>query len=169
MNIPRNSSCVDWAPSVYFADISIKCTIAHAWVKLWEFHLWNPTFDGARITSIKGTPRSVGEVILVSKKKSDADDDALPEFYCETVKVLPERQIVWYAYAKEGQAFKNQLDPFRNFIDFGLAKSIDGVRFSINYYAQNRLSEAALSAERDVMTAGLPELAVAFRDYCERA
>jgi len=162
-----SSKPIDWVPSVYFADSFVKCKIAHAWGVLLEYDRWNPTFAGAQVTPIRGTARSEGELILVSKKSSDPKGEPFPEFYCETVKVVPGRRIVWYAYAKEGHRYQNQKDPFRNFIDFGLTEEPGGVRFDIYYYAQNRLSGESLSTERGFMPPLLRDIAAAFRDYCE--
>jgi hypothetical protein len=167
MKTPAALTDIDWAPSVYFADILVKCNLDHAWEKLWEFEQWNPTFAGAQVTSIKGAAKGEGEIIGVSKKIADPDGEPFPEFFCETVKVVPGRRVVWYAYAKEGHKYQGQTDPFRNFIDFGLTEELGGVRFNIYYYAQNRLSGQLLSTERGFMPPLLKDIAAAFRKYCE--
>jgi hypothetical protein len=167
MNTPPELTHIGWAASVYFADIFVKCKLDHAWKRLWEFERWNPTFAGAQVTSIKGEARGEGEVILVSKRLSDPAGEPFPEFYCETVKVVPGRRVVWYAHAEKGHKYQGQTDPFRNFIDFGLTEEPGGVRFNIYYYAQNRLSGNALSAERAAMSPLLQDIVAAFRKHCE--
>jgi hypothetical protein len=166
-DMTANSQAIDWAASVYFAASFAKCKLNHAWAVLLDYERWNPTFVGAKVTPIKGTARSEGEVVLISKTPSDSKHESFPEFYCETVTVVPGRRIVWYVYAKDGHTYQDQNDPFRNFIDFGLTEESGGVRFNIYYYAQNRLSGNLLSSEREFMQPLLHEIATAFSAYCE--
>jgi hypothetical protein len=139
-----------------------------AWRILLNFEAWNPTFVGATVTRVRGNASSVGEILLITKTYSDPKGEAFPEYYAETIKVVPGRRIVWYCYAKDGLTYHGQKDPFRNFVDFGLTSGSNGVRFNINYYAQNRQSADRLAREREFMESTLQEVAAAFSSYCQR-
>jgi hypothetical protein len=169
MKESNSQDALDWTAAVYFDETVVHCDIATAWEILVDYEAWNPTFVGAQVTRIEGTPRSEGERVRIHKTYSDPLGDAVPEFYAETVKIVPGRRIVWYCYAREGHTYQNQKDPFRNFVDFGLTElPSGGVRFAIFYYAQNRLSGESLSREREFMRSTLLGSVTAFRDYCER-
>jgi hypothetical protein len=160
-----NLADADWIPSVYFAESLVNTTLDYAWTVMLDYQAWNPTFADAQVTLVKGQPSTEGELVLISKKYLDAKGEPLPAFYCETVKIVPHRRIVWYAYPKLDNA--NQMDSFRNFVDFGLTAVPGGVRFDIYYYAQNRVLEGQLATERKYMESFLSDLAVTFKKHCE--
>jgi hypothetical protein len=148
-----------WVPSVYYAQSVVRCPLTKAWETLLDYEAWNPTFVGAHVVPVRGEPRTEGELVLIRKSLTDVKGEPL-EFYAETVKVSPQRHIVWYVYPKEGQAF-------RNFVEFGLAEAFSGVQFDIRYYAQNRLPAQLLIQERNATAAILRDSALAFKRYCE--
>jgi len=166
MNPTTQQDSLELTPSVYFAEILVQCELEHAWRVLLDFEVWNPTFVGSRVTPVAGNARSEGERLLISKTYSDPKGERFPEYYADTVKVVPSRRIVWYCYAKEGSSYHDQRDPFRNFVDFGLTEEPAGVRFAICYYEQNRQSGEVLSRERAFMQSALDQVVAAFREYC---
>jgi hypothetical protein len=147
-------------PSVYYAESEVECTLAKAWEILLDYPAWNPTFAGAQVSTVKGAPRTEGEVVLIRKPLLDVKGEPIPEFYAETVKLAPQRHIVWYVYPKAGE-------DFRNFVDFGLAETAHGVRFNIYYYEQNLLSGELLEKQRRDYAAALQHTANTFKAYCE--
>jgi hypothetical protein len=149
-----------WTPSVYYSEILIDCPIDKAWKFMLDYEAWNPTFVGAEVVPVKGKARTEGELVLIRKSLKDIKGEPLPEFYAETVKVVPHRHIVWYVYPKG-------TGDFRNFVDFGLSEEPSGVKFSVYYYAQNRIAPELLSKEREATQKIHGELAAAFKKYCE--
>jgi hypothetical protein len=157
---PEVKPCVGYVSSVYYATIAIDADLAQAWRKLLDYQSWNPTFAGANVTPVGGDFQSEGEQVLIRKLLSDAKGDRLPDFYAETVKIVPQKHVVWCVYPKEG-------DGFRNFVDFGLSDVSPGVRFDIYYYEQNHLSGEDLAKHRVESQEGFDKLALAFKQYCE--
>jgi hypothetical protein len=151
---------MSWAPSVYYANSLVNCPLPKVWELLLDYEAWNPSFADALVTRVAGEPRTEGEIVLIKKSVLDAIGQPIPEFYAETVKLIVPRRIVWYVYPREG-------DSFRNFVDFGLTEVATGVRFNIDYYAQNPLVGELLSKERVHSETGLHDLALAFKRYCE--
>lgn len=150
----------EWSPSVFFVECVITCPIEHAWKCLLDYKAWNPSFVGAQVIPIRGAPSSEGEVVLIRKKVPRPDGKMSPEFYAETVKIIPYRRIVWYVHPKDGNTF-------RNFVDFGLTEVANGVKYNVCYYAQHPLSGEALKIERMGNEDALPKYAQAFKEYCE--
>lgn len=146
--------------SVYYAASLVNRSLQDAWRTMLDYQAWNPSFVGATVMAVRGSPGSEGEVVLIKKELLDATGAPLPEFYAETVKVVPCSHIVWYVYPREGNSF-------RNFVDFALVDTPNGVMFSIYYYAQNQLAADVISAERIATQASLDDTAVAFKRYCE--
>lgn len=149
-----------WAPSVYYVESFVSCSLRKAWELMLDYRAWNPSFADAEVTRVSGEPNTVGEIVLIKKSLLDVTGEPLPEFYAETVKLVPFNHIVWYVYPKAG-------DSFRNFVDFGLAESPGGVKFYIDYYAQNPLSGELLAKERQQSESGLRDLTLAFKNHCE--
>jgi len=158
---------IGFAPSAYFAATVVKADRDYAWRALLSYERWNPSFVGAQVTRLRGSPGTEGELVLISKTVSEQQGEAFPPFYCETVRALPGHRIVWYVYAKERHSYRGYEDPFRNFVDFGLMELPDGLHFTIAYYAQNRLAPDNLSQERGFMQPLLDDIATAFSKYCE--
>lgn len=149
-----------WSPSVYYAEIFVNSTIARAWDLMLDYQAWNPSFVGADVLRMNGAHRSEGEVVQIRKRLIDVDGTPLPEFYAETVKVVPYRNIVWYAYRKCG-------DGFRNFVDFGLSEDASGVKFRVSYYAQSQFTGELLLKQRLEREETLKKLVIAFKSCCE--
>src|SRR5688572_1704858 len=124
-----------WAPSVYHAESIAHCGLEDAWKLMLNYRAWNPNFAGAKVTLISGQPQSAGELNLI--QLFDSTGVPVPEFFAATVKVTPPRDIVWYVYPKEGNAFCN-------FVHFWLEEVQRGVRFTVYYYAQYVLTGEAL-------------------------
>lgn len=150
---------------MYYADVFVRSSLKPAWQALLNYEAWNPTFVGAQVEPVRGIRGSEDELVLISKKVPG--HAALPRFYAQTVKVIPGRRIVWYVHATDEQAYQGQKDAFRNFVDFGLTEESGGVRFSVAYYAQNRLAGDLLASERESMDPSLREMTAAFREHCE--
>src|SRR5262245_58205337 len=106
-------------PTVYYAESLVNCTLRKAWKIMLDYQSWNPTFAEAEVIPVRGEPSTEGELVLIRKSLTDVKGEPLPQFYAETVKVVPDRRIVWYVYPKEG-------DAFRNFVDFGLTEVAAG-------------------------------------------
>ena len=155
-------------PSVYFAESLVRCDIGMAWRILLDYTTWNPSYAGATVTRIEGAAGTEGELVLISNNWSYAERTGFPPYYARTVKLVPGRRVVWYCYAKEGLAFQDQQDPFRNFVDFGLTPEGGGIRFLYSYYQQTRQTDEAITRERQFLGQKLQATAHAFRDYCER-
>jgi hypothetical protein len=149
-----------WVASVYYAESVVNCSLEKAWTVLINYRAWNPTFADAEVALVHGQRSTEGEVVLIKKSLKDAAGEPSPEFYAETVKVVNQRRIVWYVYPRKGQAF-------RNFVDFGLTAASSGVKFNIQYYAQEQLPQELLIKNRKEYQAGLDHLAIAFKSYCE--
>lgn len=158
--IDRSLKQGEWSPSVFYVECLIECSIEHAWPRLLDYEAWNPSFVGAQVEPVYGAPQSEGEVVLIKKTVPRADGKLSPEFYAETVKVVPSRRVVWYVHPKEGNAF-------RNFVDFSLTEVSNGVKFNVCYYAQHPLSGESLRIERIGGEAALHTYAQAFKKYCE--
>jgi hypothetical protein len=157
---PSQQRVVPWAASVYYVHGALNSTIEKAWTRMLNYEAWNPSFAGAHVTLIRGQRRCEGELILIKKAIIDSAGQPWPEFYAETVKLVPSQHIVWYIYPKEG-------DAFRNFVDFGLAEDSSGLSFNIHYYAQSRVAGDALLQQRKEMEIALGELVAAFKAHCE--
>lgn len=151
---------VTLVPSVYYAESVVNCPLNHAWRALLNYQAWNPSFAGAQVTHTHGEQGREGEIVQIQKSIMDASGKPWPEFYAETVKLVPQRHVVWFVYSKAG-------DLSRNFVDFGLEPATSGVKLSIQYYALNPLAGEALAAQRRQMEAALGELATAFKNHCE--
>lgn len=149
-----------WSPTVYYAETYANATAERAWALMLDYQAWNPSFVGAEVLHMDGVHRAEGEVVLIRKRLIDVDDTPLPEFYAETVKVVPYRNIVWYVYRKGG-------DGFRNFVDFGLSEEASGVRFRVSYYAQSQFVGELLIKQRLEREATLKTLVIAFKSRCE--
>jgi hypothetical protein len=160
MNPSVQPVTIDLTPSVYYGESLVRCKIDYAWKVMLDYQAWNPTFVGAEVMPVRGDYRTEGELVLIKKSLSDVHGEPLPQFYAETIKVVPRRNIVWFVYPVEG-------DDFRNFVDFGLLEGPAGVTFRIDYYAQNRLSGDLLLKERTQSQATLQHTADAFKEYCE--
>jgi hypothetical protein len=149
-----------WAASVYHAESLVHCSLDHAWNVMQDYEAWNPSFVGATVRRVSGEPRSEGEVVLIRKLGTEVTGEESPDFHAVTVKWVPSSRLVWYVYPVTGRSF-------RNFVDFGLAEVPDGVRFTINYFAQDALSGELLDQQRKGYEEFLPVLARAFKAYCE--
>jgi hypothetical protein len=149
-----------WAASVYYAEIVIGCELERAWERMLDYEAWNPSFQGAQVHRVRGEARAEGELVLIKKAIVDSAGNPWPEFYAETVKLVPQSHVVWYLYPKEG-------DAMRNFVDFELTAISSAVRFNIDYYAQSRVTGEALSRERKEMQAALNDLTLALKRHCE--
>ncbi len=151
-----------WTASYYFTAVDVHLSLDLAWEKLLNYRAWNPSFEGATVTVISGSPNTVGERVLIGKTSELMDGEPVPQFYAETI-VLDHRrrQVVWYVYPTRGRLF-------RNFVDFRLVFQGDVVRFEISYCEQNQLEGAALHAHRIAYDADLQALAHTFKAHCER-
>jgi hypothetical protein len=150
---------VEWIASVYYAEVQIALSLKNAWEKLVDYKAWNPEFVDADVTLVRGVAGAEGETVLI-RKPVYMDGALLPEFYAETVKLIPLRQIVWYVYPKDCALF-------RNFVDFGLTETPPGVRFNIRYYEQMKIADDLLPKHRQDCEADHQGLARAFKSYCE--
>lgn len=148
---------VGWTPSFYRAECLLTCDTETAWKPMLNYYAWNPGFVGARMTRICGTPDSAGEIVLIGLV--DANGAALAEFYASTLLVVPGRRVVWYAYPKEGNAF-------RNFIQFALLPRADATVFSIDWYAVDMVADGLLPEHRAATARAIEQLTNAFRTYC---
>ncbi len=151
---------MEWKASIYEAQSLVTCSLPDAWRSLLDYQSWNPSFADSEVVTVKGAPRTEGEVVLIKKKLLDVTGAPLPQFFAETVRLVPSRQVVWYVYPKDG-------DSFRNFVDFRLSETSEGVRFEIHYYAQDRLAEDLLRKQRREYQRFFDNLAFAFKKYCE--
>jgi hypothetical protein len=156
----RNTASRDWLASVYFASADVRCPIATAWKILLDYRAWNPHFHGVDVTPIRGTPGTEGELVVIKDAVSYVEGEPPPEFYAETVKVQPPHRVVWCVFSKAGPAF-------RNFVDFGLTETNDGVKFNVGYYEQVQLTPDKLSAHRAASDEVYAKLVAAFRTYAE--
>jgi hypothetical protein len=157
---------IDRAPFEGFASVNyaasddIACDIATAWEILQDYQAWNPTFVGATVTPVSGPPGGEGEVVRISKRLVDPSGERIPDFYAETVKIVPERHLVWYVFGDEHATF-------RNFVDFGLDPTAAGCRWLASYYAQNAVEAARLEEWVGFQQETLEKTAAAFKEYCE--
>lgn len=153
---PQDSS--GWFPSIYYAETTVNCRLETAWELLLNYPAWNPGFVGAAIIRVCGEPHSEGEVVEIIF----VDDSGVPlaPRYARTIKVEPCRCIAWYCYPKLD-------DSFRIFLEFRVMVVTSGVRFSIQWYALDRLPTEALAEHRTATDATVQNLAVAFKAYCE--
>jgi hypothetical protein len=141
-------------------ETEVNTGLRGVWTALLQYEVWNPTFADATVVPITGGYRSEGEIVLIKKRGVDQAGTSIPEFYAETVKIIPFSRICWYVHPKDGESF-------RNFVDFGLSEIPSGVRFSINYYEQSLLTGEQLAQHRRESTLSFPELAAAYKAYCE--
>jgi hypothetical protein len=155
---------LDWTPSIHYAESYVACSLQQAWNLVLDYPSWNPSFVGAEVIPVSGPRGGEGEVVQIKKQLKAVTGDSLPPFYAKTVKLVPLRHIAWYVYPMEGDA-----ETFRNFVDFGLSEVAQGLRFSVNYYAQARLTADLLSKQRAERDASLGRLVLAFKRHCEGA
>lgn len=149
-----------WIASVFHAEVVVAVSLDEAWEILLRYEVWNPEFVGATITSIAGERRCEGEIVLFKTKLPENAPEPFLEFFAETVKVIPRRRISWYVYPREGNAF-------RNFVDFALSPTADGVSFTICYYEQITRLDTPLPEHRRESELVYRQLAHTFKDYCE--
>lgn len=147
-----------WLPSIYYAETTVKCQAEKAWEAMLNYPAWNPGFAGASVIRVCGKLNSVGEVVQISF----VDDTGMhqPPIYARTIKVESCASIAWYCYPKLD-------DSFRIFLEFRLAGATSGIRFSIQWYALDRIRTEALAQHRTMTDATVQNLAVAFKTYCE--
>jgi hypothetical protein len=147
-------------PSAYYAESIVHCSLEHSWKVLLNYQAWNPSFAGAKVIRVQGEPNREGEIVRIQKAITDSSGKTWPEFYAQTVKIVPYHHVVWHVYSQSG-------DPSRNFVDFTLEPATSAVKLRIGYYALNPLWGEALDTQRREMDAALRDLAVAFKNYCE--
>ena len=107
-------------------EMVIASPIKRVWQHMLNYHDWNPDHKGARVERLAGEPNQEGETILEYKKMPEG---YAPPIIIETVKVLPERQIVWALYAPESGASKGI-----GFVDFSLTDRGGQTGFLYNCY-----------------------------------
>jgi hypothetical protein len=125
-----------------------------------DYEAWNPSFAGSEIIPVEGNRDEEGGLILIRKSHRDKVGEPIPEFLCETVKIVPGKSIVWYVYPTSGNLFAN-------FVDFSLAEVDGRVKFKIHYYAQDGIPRDGLSEMRSTSQQEFAHLADCFKDYCE--
>lgn len=152
---PDNSG---WRASFYHSEATLSCSLEDAWRLLLNIPSWNPAFVGATTIPICGDSNSEGELVEISF--TDATGVSQPPFFARTIKVVPDRLIAWYCYPKLD-------DAFRIFLEFSLIEVPAGIRFSIQWYALDRVSPEALAAHRTTTNATVQNLALAFKAYCQ--
>ncbi len=148
---------IGWTPSFYRAESLLTCDAESAWKPMLNYRAWNPGFVGARTTRICGEPDSAGEIVLIGLV--DANGAALAEFYASTLQVVRPQRVAWYAYPKEGNAF-------RNFVQFALLPTAFGTVFSIDWYALDMVPDELLPEHRTAAAGAIEHLAIAFSTYC---
>jgi hypothetical protein len=152
-----------WIPSCYRNEVHVNCSLELAWETLLHYPKWNPTFVGATVKRVRGSFGQEGELVLINKELlKDVHGNRLPQFYAETIKVIPQKKLVWLAYPEEGLAFCD-------FVDFELTKTDSGVRFVYCSFAQNQLPESLIEQQRARAQATYLSVVNAFKAYCENA
>jgi hypothetical protein len=150
----------DWRDSVYYAESNVRCSLEAAWKVLLDYQRWNPHFDGATITPVQGRADREGGLVLIQDKDPYIPGEPPPKFLALTVKVVPQRNVVWCVYPQSGAAF-------RNFVDFSLTQCAGGVQFSVRYYEQLAIADDLLAGHRQQSDEIYQRLALSFKNYCE--
>jgi hypothetical protein len=149
----------DGLPCVSYATFDVECDIATAWEILQDYPSWNPSFVGATVTHVDGPRGAEGETVRISKDLADPSGSRLPAFHATTVRMVPERHLVWYVFGDDG-------DRFRNFVDFGLTPTETGCRWDAYYYAQYAVEPDRLGEWTALQQRTLEETGAAFAEYC---
>lgn len=160
MNAVPQRAPFDGLPCVSYAASEVACDIETAWEVLLDYPAWNPTFVGATVTHVDGPVGGEGETVRISKELKDPTGTKLPAFHAETVRIVPQRHLVWYVFGDDG-------DPFRNFVDFGLTPTESGCRWNAYYYAQYAVEPERLAEWAELQQRTLDETGEAFAKYCE--
>jgi hypothetical protein len=160
MNTPPDPAARDWLPSVYFASIDVMCSMKKAWEILLDYQAWNPHFAGVVVTPVRGERHTESEIVKIRDVVPYVEGEPPPEFFAETVRVIPSHRIVWCV-------FSTQEPLFRNFVDFGLVETPTGVRFDVGYYEQVQLTSDKLPAHRAESDGVYEKLVTAFKSYAE--
>ena len=124
-------------------EMTIDSPIHNVWNHMLNYHEWNPEHFGAKVERLGGDQNKEGEIILEYKK---TDDGYAPPIVIETVKSIPNKQIVWAIYAPDSGASKGI-----GFVDFSLREVNKGTEFTYNCYGWQFASEGTNENNRRML------------------
>ena len=105
-----------------------------------NYHEWNPEHIGAKVERLAGEKNQLGEVILEYKKGPNGYEAPV---LIETVKLVPDKQIVWALYMPPDD------DPaVMSFVDFNLRDEGGEVVFEYRLYGSIKDPNGTYTMER---------------------
>jgi hypothetical protein len=128
-----------------------------------NYHEWNPEHIGARVERLAGEKNQLGEVILEFKKTASGYE---PPVLIETVKLVPNKQIVWALYMPP-----DDNPTVMSFVDFSLSDEGGKTAFEYRLYGSIKNVDADPNLERAALTRSiltrLNELSPALKAHVE--
>jgi uncharacterized protein YndB with AHSA1/START domain len=146
----------------YFSyEMTIDSPIPNVWQHMLNYHDWNPDHVGAKVERLAGEKHQEGEVILESKRTGNG---FAPPTIVETVKVIPNKKIVWALYML-GSGASQEI----GFVDFSLQETEGRTQFTYQSYGWG--NSAAIGHDKkafqEAVTESLRTLLSALKAYVE--
>jgi hypothetical protein len=102
---------------VWDGELMIDAPVREVWRHVLNYPSWQ-NFPVAR--HISGRPGEEGEVVMLRKDEKGFE---FPPYYAITVKLEPERRVIWKTYPEKGA------DDFFGIVEFGVADAGGKTRF----------------------------------------
>jgi hypothetical protein len=145
-------------------EITIDRRAHDIWPRMINYQEWNPEHFGAKVQRLAGEKNKEGEIIVERKK---TEGGYAPPMVIETVRVIPDKTIVWALYAPDTGA-SNGI----SFVDFTLREMSGKCLFTYNLYGWRRAngtSEAEKIAHQEAVMARVRTIFLALKEHAENA
>lgn len=103
-------------------EMMLDSPTQESWLHVIDFGSWN---NFPILRHISGEPGQEGEVVLLKKVEKGFD---FPAYYCRTIKLDPERRVIWKTYPET----KTEEDDFFGIVDFRVYDEGGKTRFCYN-------------------------------------
>lgn len=107
-------------------EMIIEREVENVWPQMLNYPAWNPNYSGAKFERLAGSKDEQGEVLLVQRKTGGG---YAPAVIIETVKILPNKKIVWALYSPNSGASTDI-----GFVDFSLRPANGNTLFTYSSY-----------------------------------
>lgn len=110
---------------VYFVrngEVMLDASVRHAWPYVVNYPSWQ---NYSIVQHVSGEPGEEGEVVLLKKEEGIS---AFPPYYARTIKLEPEKRIIWKTYPEK----KNQGRDYFGFVEFRVYDAQGRTRFCYN-------------------------------------